>query len=307
MRKITHVLVILALTAFTTVDKPVKLQYTFNVGDEYDWVQSTNQLIHQDLPGMAQEIKSAIQATTHLKVVELTNTGAKLEIEYTKLSSQMKMPMGELVMDSEAENPNNESKLLKALTGKKFYFYMTRNGAIEKIENAENLWSDLSSAGVDQSAEAMMKETMEKTFGADALKGNLETALCYYPDNKVKEGDTWKRSTTASLNFPLQVETTWKLEGLSGAVASVSGESAVVTADKEKVTDLPNGLKTKFDLTGNQRVNGNVNVKEGWPSELNISSDLKGSMTLLAGGPIPNDMNIPMEIHTESTFRFVKK
>ena len=50
-----------------------------------------------------------------------------------------------------------------------------------------------------------------------------------------------------------------------------------------------------------------VNVKTGWPSEINALSEIKGDLTLLAGGPIPEDMKVPMVITSESTFKVVKK
>jgi len=36
-------------------------------------------------------------------------------------------------------------------------------------------------------------------------------------------------------------------------------------------------------------------------------SELKGKMILLAGGPIPEDMDIPMEIFSENSFTMKKK
>lgn len=309
MKKIFLILTVsfFTLTSFSPLVKDIRLQYVFKAGDQYDWVQTTNQKIKQSVGGMNQEIESAVDGTTQLKVTEITSTGAKIEIEYSRLTSRMKTPMGEIVMDSEAENGNNESKVIKAMTRKKFYLFMNKNGVIEKIEGMENLWSDFSSIGLDSLTEITMKKTMERVFGADALKANLEMALAYYPEEKVKKGDNWKRITSGSLNFPLQIESTWKLDDINNATASLSSEGSVTTVNKDQITDLPNGLKTKFNLSGTQRVSGTVNINSGWPSELKISSGIKGSMLLLAGGPIPSDMDVPMEIQTESTFKFVKK
>lgn len=307
MKKIIPVIFLaLCLTAFNNPVKDIKLQYTFKVGDQYEWVQTTTQKIAQSVGGMNQEITTTLEGLTKLKIVELTPNGAKIEIEHAKLSSKMSTPMGEIVMDSENDNGSNESKVLKAMTGKKFFFFMNSSGAIEKIEGAENLWSGLSSLGLDSNVETAMRQTMEKTFGKDALKGSLESALVFYPDKKVKKGDTWNHTVTA-LNFPIQTLNTWKLSDLNSSTAIVSATGVISTTDKENTIELPNGFKSKFDLSGNQTVEGSVDIKGGWPSEITISSTLDGKMTFLAGGPIPNDMEVPMKINAESVFKFIKK
>jgi hypothetical protein len=66
-------------------------------------------------------------------------------------------------------------------------------------------------------------------------------------------------------------------------------------------------MKTKSDLSGRQMTKSKVDIKTGWPVELKALSEIKGTMILLAGGPIPEDMTVPMEITSESTFTIVKK
>jgi hypothetical protein len=90
-------------------------------------------------------------------------------------------------------------------------------------------------------------------------------------------------------------------------VINLSCYGLISTTNKEQVMDLPNNIKSKVDLTGSQKISSAVNPKTGWPSEVKIISDIKGTMTLLAGGMIPTDLEVPMKISSESTYKLVKK
>jgi hypothetical protein len=103
------------------------------------------------------------------------------------------------------------------------------------------------------------------------------------------------------------VENTWMLAGTAKTNANLTADGIFTTTDKEKTLTLPGGLKAKIDLNGKQALKSNVDIKTGWPTDIGVLSELKGTMTLLAGGVIPEDMEVPMEILTETTFKIVKK
>ena len=293
--------------SFTLVDKPFQLQYHFKVGDHYEWGQVTTQKIVQSVTGTSTEINTTIEGTMQLVVKELTPTGAKLDFDYKRIVSKTLTSMGNLEMDSDSEEDTPGNKTIKALIGKTITIFMSKNGKIEKIENIENLWSGISSLDLDEASKAVMQQSLEKSFGESSLRASLEMALAYYPNNKVSQGDSWKDIGHAALNFPIEIENTWKLFSLDASKANVNAEGVVRTIDKDKIIELPGGMQSKFDLNGTQSVKSIVDVRSGWPSELKISSVIKGNMLLLAGGPISSDMDIPMEIFSESTFTFVKK
>ena len=71
--------------------------------------------------------------------------------------------------------------------------------------------------------------------------------------------------------------------------------------------DLPGGLKAKTALSGKQAMKSKIDVKSGWPTKMDVLSELKGTMTLLAGGMIPEDMDVPMEILSETSYTITKK
>jgi hypothetical protein len=307
MRFIQLLLFFVIFSAFT-YSSDVKLEYTFKVGDQYEWTHSSKQAVKQSIPGMGEmAIDITMDETMQWKVIELSTGGAKIEAHFDKLRVLTKSPMGEVNVDSEGKADDTQTKVAKSLIGKKFSFTMTKRGSIENVEGTENLYSGLNTLGLDEATLAAVKQSLEQTINPKMLEDNLETGFINYPENKIKPGDTWKSTTSRIMQFALQINNTWNFQKVEGSTATFNADGEIVSVDKEKISTLPNGMKTKADLGGRQAVVGKVNVKTGWPSEFKTLSEIKGKMVLLAGGMIPQDMDVPIEINTEATYTIVKK
>ncbi|HEY9047322.1 MAG TPA: DUF6263 family protein, partial [Ohtaekwangia sp.] len=222
---------------------------------------------------------------------------------YSKIKMLMKMPapMGDIAMDSEGDAENMQNKLMKSMTQKPFFIFMNKQGAIEKVEGTEKLYSGISEIGLDAAAAEQAKQSLQQALSEQSIKASIEASLIQYAAVKVKTGDTWKNSVSTALSFPMQINNTWKFENLEGSIATVNSDGIIVTTDKEKVITV-NGLKAKVDFTGHQMTKGKVDIKTGWPSEMQLVSEIKGTMKLLAGGMIPSDTDVPMTILSEGTF-----
>jgi hypothetical protein len=290
-----------------TKDKEIKLQYSFKTGDTFEWTQKTSQKVSQNIMGMAQDIETDLGGSLKLVVKQATATGAVVEMEYLKLFSKTSSPMGNVTMDSESTTDDVYSKVFKSMMGKKFLVTMSMNGNIEKVEGYEKIYSDFGSLGLDERTLATLKQSIEQSFGSTSMQRSLESALISYPDAKVKPGSTWTKTMGVAMNFPLQLETTFKFNGLVGDAANITAEGTITTTDKEKETTLPGGFKAKFNMSGVQLTTATANIKSGWANETKVSSKITGNMVLLAGGQIPQDMDVPMEIVTESEYTLVKK
>ncbi|MBT1705460.1 DUF6263 family protein [Chryseosolibacter indicus] len=295
----TILLLFTSLLLFIT-PADVRLQYSFKTGDQYELNQSSTQTIKQSIPAMG-EIKIDINSGGALlfKVVELQGSSAKIEAKYTKLKVVSKSIMGDINLDSEGSDDNPQNKLVKSVINKPFFFTLSKNGKVDNVNGTESLLQD--------NDNPVVKQVLEQFLNPSSLKSNLELALINYPDEKIQEGHQWKNSTELPINYPIQIDNTWSLKKIEGSVASIDADGLLATRDKDKITALPNGIKSKADLNGRQALVAKVNTKTGWPNEIKILSEIKGKMTLLAGGFIPEDMDVPMEIVSESKFTIVKK
>jgi hypothetical protein len=306
--KIQICILLFVLTGFTIPDADVTLKYTFRPGDQFEYTQQSKQISKQTFPGMGDvTLEADIFGIMEMKVLSVTTSGARVEAKYSKLKMETKSSIMNMKMDSEGSQDDASNKIARAMMGKTFSFAMTSTGKVEKVEGAENLYSGLSSAGLDEDQIANSKKSLQQTLNDKSLEAILSNGFIVYADKKVKEGDTWNSQTEQTIGFPFNIDNTWSLGKVSGSTATVSSDATMSTVDKDKINALPNGMKSKMDLGGKQLVSAMVDLKTGWPTEVKVSSTLKGNMTLLAGGMIPQDMLIPMEMQIETTYTIKRK
>jgi hypothetical protein len=296
-------------TGFCFPTGEVSLQYKFKAGDEYEYIQRSKQNAVQNLPGMGEmKMDGALGGTMLLKIKSVDEKGtARIETQYSQLKMVTNSFIMSMSMDSDGSQEEDGNKIMKAMTGKTFFFSLTKTGKVENVEGVENLYSGLGSLGIDEDVVAKAQKTLKQTINDKSIKTLLENGLVMYPDQAVKTGESWNTSSVQAVNFPMTIDNTWSLKSLDGTVATIASNGNLKTIDKDKVNNLVNGMKSKSDLNGTQTMNGKVDVKSGWPKEVKIISDLKGTMTLLAGGLIPQDMEIPMTVKIETDYSIVKK
>jgi hypothetical protein len=292
---------------FTHYPNAIKLEYFFKVGDEYVMTQSTRQTLKQMIMGTEQKGENEYTGEMRLKVAQVTSDGAKMEVQFIKLKSRSMTIMGEMLMNSEGSDEQVQNKMLKSMMNKPFTVTLNKSGEVLSVEGAEKLWSDLESLNMDDQSTAKAKQILEQFMDNSALKSNIEQSMVHYSKDKVKEGDKWNSINEFPMEFPIKADNSWSLISLGSGTAKVNADGIFTTIDKEKTIDLPNGIKAKVDLSGAQQLKSTVDVKTGWATDLQIHSELKGKMILLAGGMLPENMDVPMEIITDTAYKITKK
>jgi hypothetical protein len=184
---------------------------------------------------------------------------------------------------------------------------MNKSGRIISVEGLENLHAGVKSAMEDSEVNPAVQQLMEQMLNESSVKNNLSQVLVYYTDRGVNPGDSWKSQNQLPMGFPVNIDITWNLVTLSARTADVRAEGLFTTSDKEKVVSLPNNMKAKVNLSGNQTTTSIVDLSSGWPTAMRLQAELKGTMLLLAGGMIPMDLELPTRIQTETQYTITKK
>jgi hypothetical protein len=296
------------LTAFSFQPASTTLEYKFKAGDTYEWKQSTQQSMKQTVPG-AGEMNTDTKTETGLiiKILEKTPTGAKAEVILPKIKVETKSAMiGNITLDSDGDQSVDFNKILKSITTTVVIAYISKSGAVEKFEGVEKFQENLASLGLGEATKPMAKQIADQFTSQGSLKSNLEQALIQYPSGKVSIGDTWKTTTAAPLNIPIRIENTWKLSAIESKTASIENDGLVMTSDSDKEFSA-NGFRAKANMTGRVAAKSKADLQTGWPQEIKLISEMKGTITVLAGNGIPQDMEIPTEIVTESQQTVAKK
>jgi hypothetical protein len=108
------------------------------------------------------------------------------------------------------------------------------------------------------------------------------------------------------MNFPMILENKWNVVEILPAIANLAADGKIRTTDKNQSMEFA-GIKAKADLSGTQTGKTNVSLKSGWPSKQEAIAELRGTMTFLAGGMIPADMEVPVEVRYRAVHVLKKK
>lgn len=299
-------LLIIALLG-VPVAKDISLSYDLRENDRFELRQKTEQKVVQTIMGMNQTGNNAYDGIIDMRVVSVQSGSIRLEAKMTRLKSQMKNFMNEVNMDSEGNPAESSTKILRAMLNKPFFITMTRSGVIEKVENVDNLWSDVDKLELSESDKAKVKATIGQMINESSFKNGLGQAFLTYAPKPVQLKETWTTQSGIPADFPVRVDNKWLIESATSSHAVVSGDGVFHTTDKDKVVLLPGDMKAKVNLSGTQKVTGNASIRTGLPDKVGIEGRMSGTILLLAGGLLPMDVEVPINIETNTSYTFARK
>ena len=222
----------------------------------------------------------------------------------------MEIPMqGNQIMDSEGDESNPQNAMLKAVKDKSYYVFLDSKGNVVKTEGTDIIMDEVinSLTGEMATMKDQVKAGLEATLGEEALSSSMGSLFLLYPSTQVELNQVWENSNTLSSMFDLRYDNIWKLTEVTGTTGKVSGNSNIKVAAEEKVMEIQPGIDAKISLSGTQNALYNVDLSTGWFSTATITSDISGTMTILATNPmIPEEMSIPMSIQSEITYKLIK-
>src|SRR5688572_25654494 len=120
MKTITVFALLFVSLGFTHFPNAIKLEYVFKVGDEYVMTQTTKQVLKQTIMGTEQNGENEYSGEMKLKVTQVSNDEAKIEMQFVKLRSRSMTMMGEMIMDSEGNEEQVQNKMVKSMMKKPF-------------------------------------------------------------------------------------------------------------------------------------------------------------------------------------------
>lgn len=297
----------LLLTAFTIAPKAILLEHKFKKDDVYEWKQSTRQSMKQSVPGAGEiTTETHSQSVLIIRILEVTKTGVKAEVTIPQMKVDTKASYGNLSLDSEGDQNIPFNKVLKSIASTPVIAFINKTGAVEKLEGLDKIQANIGALGLDATTQATAKQIGDQFASESALKSNLEQSILQYPSGKINVGDTWQTSNMAPMSAPIRTDNTWKLTAIDGQVISLENDGVVVTSDSTKEFSVA-GFRAKANMKGRTASRAKANAGNGMPTEIKGVSEMKGSFTLLAGGQIPEEMEIPTEIVTEVDYIVTKK
>ncbi len=89
------------------------------------------------------------------------------------------------------------------MIGNSFNVKMAKNGKILEVHNIESMIESLFEgfSYIPDNQLLKYKAQLNKAYGAEAYKGNIEMVTAIFPDNSVNKGDKWKIKTNLESGF----------------------------------------------------------------------------------------------------------
>lgn len=285
--------------------KDISLAYKLRVGDQFELRQKTEQKIVQTIMGMEQTGNNHYDGTIAMRVISSQSGSYRIEAKMIRLKSHLKNFMNEIYLDSDGDTQNASNQIVTSMMNRPFYVTISQTGVIEKVENVDNLWAGIDKLNVSEEEKKKVKASIGQMINESSFKNGLGQAFLSYPTTPVQLQESWNTQSGIPADFPVKSDNKWVVETATSSQAVVRGDGVFKTTDKEKIVSLPGEFRAKVDLSGTQQVKGTTTLKTGLPVAVRIDGKMTGTILLLAGGFLPMDVQVPINIETQTDYTFV--
>ena len=272
------------------------LQYSLNEGDVFTIKQRAQQIITQELDGATHEITNNIDGILQFKVVGKRDSVYEIALSFTDLNMKMISSIqGELmnVKAKEVAEGDMQSQIFNSLLNSPVQLILAKNGDILEVTGGDSLVSKMANASglEDEFSINMMKKSLEKEFGSEALSSSYKQMTYIYPNKALGVGDTWKNEYSGKLS----AKNRWTLNSVNDSVANISGEAEVTMDVKEPATTMK--------LTGTQTTAIIADLGSGFIQKMTVDGLSRGISTMSQ----MSDQEIPTTIKSTITYELINQ
>ncbi|MEB8329444.1 DUF6263 family protein [Flavobacteriaceae bacterium KMM 6897] len=292
-----HFLAFLLFTfSITTIIGQSTLQYTLKVGDVFLVKQNAQQTIIQELDGSTHEIINQMYGILEFKVVGIKEKNYIISLTFKDLNLRMTSSIqGELmnVRAKEVVPGDTQSSIFHSILNSPVKMTLSRNGDILEVKGGDALVTKMTEASglEDEFSIKMMKRSLAKEFGSDALSNSYKQMTFIYPTKKIKVGDTWQNEYSGKL----AATTVWTLKGLTPKTAIITGKAIISMNVVEPASTM--------QLTGTQNTMITTDRNTGFISKMNVEGQSKGASVMAQ----MSDQKIPTTIKSKVTYELIKE
>lgn len=270
------------------------LEYKLEKDEVFIIKQQAEQIITQELEGTSHVLTNNIDGILQFKVLGEGENDYNIELIFKDLNMKMTSSLqGELmnVKAKEVVEGDMQSLMFNALLGNPVSMTLSKTGAILEVIGGDSLVTKMvDKAGLkDEFTANMMKKSLEKDFGSEALSNSYEQMTFIYSDNPVVTGDNWKNEYSGRLN----AKNTWTLAEMNERNAKISGTADIIMKVEEPAATM--------NLTGIQNTKITTDIASGFIVKMDVEGSAEGSSTIAQMG----DQEIPTNIKSTITYELI--
>ncbi len=291
---------ILLLTLFLTsvfqgILAQEKLQYNLKKGDVFLVKQVARQAIVQEIEGATHEIVNDISGLMEFKVVAENTDSYAIDITFEDLVMTMTSSIQGVLMDihaKEVDPDNMQSRIFHSLLNVPIHIVLANNGDVLEVQGGDSLVVKMTEASglQDDFSLNMMKASLKKEFGSEALSNSYKQMTYIYPNKTIAVGDTWENTYEGKLT----AQNVWKLDSVTTENAMISGIANILMDIKEPATSML--------LDGKQDTHITTNLNSGFIVKMRVEGVSKGFSTITQLG----DQKIPTSISSTVTYELIQ-
>jgi len=272
------------------------LKYDLKEGDVFTVKQNAEQLIVQDVDGATHELTNTLNGILEFKVLKEKEESYQVALTFKDLNLKVTSSIqGELmnVKAKEVSEGDMQSQIFNSLLDTPVELTLSKTGDILEVIGGDSLVAKMANAsGIeDEFSKNLMKKSLEKEFGSEALSKNYKQMTFIYTAEEVTIGDTWQNEYTGKLN----AKNTWSLIEITDTEALIRGKAEVSMNVTEAATTMA--------LTGTQETEIKTDRASGFISVMTVKGESKGisKMTQMS------DQDIPTTIKSTITYQLIKE
>lgn len=276
------------------VNGQTTLAYNLQKDAVYRIKQDAYQVITQDLDGTQHEITNNIEGILEFRVVGKIDEGYLIVLSFKDLNLTMTSSLqGELmnVKAKDAQEGDMQAQIFKSMLDTPVEMTLAKTGAILKVKGGDSLVAKMARASglTDEISLEMMKTSLEKEFGSEALSNSYEQMTFFYPENRPKVGDSWENEYLGKLN----AKNKWTLKSVSPEKLEISGTAEVIMDVSEPTTTMK--------LSGTQKTEITADMISGFVQTMKVEGVSEGMATMAQLG----NQEIPTTIKSIITYQLI--
>lgn len=275
--------------------------YRLNIVSEQTIIQTVN--------GNQQTVESKTNYTASFKMIDATAGFMVTEVRFDSLITNTNT-MGKTMKISSVSEGNIKSAetdevmsyIMNMLSKNALYTKMDYSGKVLEIVNAKMvsdlIMKDTTSLTLTGPVKAAVITQITNLVSAKTLTTMIEMFTHFVPGRLVSTGESWNVSEiTNSGGMSLDIETGYRLDGISGNNANITAESNIKAA--ANALPMQSGVTkvTYDDIKGLSKSNMVIDIRTGLLIEDKAKTHITGNLGVSGPG---FSMQIPMDINGDS-------
>ena len=259
----------------TVASAQVKLSFNPEKGTKYEYQTELVQKTMSYVMGQDFDMVTEINVAYLMEIKDKTQEETQVQIMYREIAYKMSSPMFNMGYDSKKP----DDKMFNNMIDQSFIVVIAPDGSVKSLTGMDEIAAKLNNSLLSGDP---MGEQLKQHFSGPAMKSTFEQSFKIYPDNAVKQGDSWNSEFVMSV-APMTSNTKTKY-----TLKEISGNMAIVDVASDIEMNSSGNMEGK--ISGKQSGSMLVDIQTGIPVSSDITQILKGTINA-QGFEIQMDMN----------------